>query len=56
MMLKDTYETREKLVHLYLLDFEWRMVAKRVGFVPARNEPKASCGVPEFSLDANDRA
>jgi hypothetical protein len=26
-------------------------VAERVGFVPARNEPQASCGVPETSLD-----
>ena len=31
-------------------------LAERVEFVHARDEPKASWGVPEFSLDASDRA
>ena len=33
-MQKGTYETREKFAHLYLVNFEWLMVAERVGFVP----------------------
>jgi hypothetical protein len=39
-----------------VIENKGRIVAERVGFVLARDEPKASCGVPEFSLDANDRA
>jgi len=34
----------------------YQFASDRVGFVHARDEPKARCGVPEFSLDANDRA
>ncbi len=33
-MQKGTYETREKFAHLYLVNFEWLMVAQRVGFEP----------------------
>ena len=33
-------------------DERTRGVGESVGFVPARNEPKASCGVPEASVDA----
>jgi hypothetical protein len=32
------------------------MLAVRQGFVPARSEPKASCGVPESASNANNAA
>ena len=34
----------------------WKQVAERVGFEPARDEPKARRGVPEPTLAVIDRA